>query len=258
MECLFAARIAVFGGAVAGLIACGPRPGDDYLDVDLRRRVDALVAEVDAAPTTQDIAMARAEVFWEWVNAYAAAGRTLPMDSTTTVMRITRQNALGNGIAARMLRTFDDKLHELALRDRDADAIGEVIAVPGEMLVAGSRVELEQVYRVGTLGMSTGGGFLLGAQIMANQEPMQHEYPAAPNYVSLQTSNPSARFEKERMPLSGKHGGFKDDAQMVVFRLAGGSLDPGDEARFVYGDRSQGSLGLRLQTLTTQALVFPI
>ncbi len=242
----------------AVVVACAPPPGDDYLDADLRLRVEALKVEVEAAPATRENAVQRARVFWEWLNAYALTGRTLPMDSTTTVMRVMSRNELSRGISPAILRTLDDKIHELAIRDARPDAIGDVTAKADELLVAGSWAQLEQTYTVGSMGMATGGSFLLGAQIMADQASMQHEDPAADNYVSVRSSNADARWEKPRIPLSGKHGGFKDEAEMVVFRLAEATLEHGDTVTFTYGDRSQGSSGLRLQTLTTEKLVLPI
>ena len=244
--------------ACAVVVACAPPPGDDYLDADLRLRVEALKVEVEAAPSDQATAPDRARVFWEWLNAYALTGRTLPMDSTTTVMRVVSQHELGRGISERILGTLDDKIGELAIRDERPDAIGDVTAGTSGLLVAGERAEIEQTYTVGSMGMATGGSFLLGAQIMADQESMQHEDPAASNYVSLSSSNADSRWEKDRIPLSGKHGGFQDEEPMVVFRLAEGNLEQGDTVTFTYGDRSQGSGGLRLQTLTTEALVLPI
>ena len=244
--------------ACAVVVACAPPSGDDYLEADLRSRVEALKVEVAEAPSDQVNAPDRARVFWEWLNAYAVTGRTLPMDSTTTVMRVVSQHELGRGISERILGTLDDKIGELAIRDERPDAIGDVTAGTSGLLVAGERAEIEQTYTVGSMGMATGGSFLLGAQIMADQESMQHEDPAASNYVSLSSSNVDARWEKTRTPLSGKHGGFQDEEPMVVFRLAEGHLEQGDTVTFTYGDRSQGSGGLRLQTLTTEALVLPI
>ena len=45
---------------------------------------------------------------------------------------------------------------------------------------------------------------------------------------------------------------------MPVFRVAQGALAPGDTVTFTYGDRSGGSKGLRLQTLSTDNLLLPI
>lgn len=237
--------------------ACAPSTGGDYLDAGLRSRVETLKAEVAAAPSGQENAMDRAMVFWEWINAYAVTGRTLPMDSTTTVMRVVSQKEQGR-VAAAMLETLDAKILELAIRDEDPAAIGEVGARVDEPLVVGSRAQLEQTYTVGSMGMTAGGAFLLGAQIMSDQEKMQHEDPSADNYVSLRSSNPDARWEKFRIPLSGKHGGFQNQEEMVAFRLAAGALGQGDTVTFTYGDRSQGSSGLKFQTLTTEKLILPI
>ncbi len=247
-----ALAVCVFAGA------CAPSTGGDYLDAGLRSRVEALKTEVAATPSGQENATSRAMVFWEWINAYAVTGRTLPIDSTTTVMRVVRQNEGGQGIAPGMLATLDAKILELAIRDDDPDAIGDVTARVDEPLVVGARAQLEQTYTVGSMGMATGGTFLLGAQIMSDQEKMQHEDPGADNYVSLHSSNAAARWEKIRIPLSGKHGGFQDEEDMVAFRLVEGTLGQGDTVTFTYGDRSGGGAGLRFQTLTTDKLVLPV
>src|SRR6185503_9823622 len=49
--------------------------GAAYLDTELRREVDALVAAIDSAPTTADNCGERARVLWRWANAWALTGR---------------------------------------------------------------------------------------------------------------------------------------------------------------------------------------
>ena len=111
--------------ALAVVVGCAPAPGDDYLDADLRSRVEALKLEVEAGPSTQENATGRAGVFWEWLNAYAVTGRTLPMDSTTTVMRVVSQHEQGRGISGRILGTLDEKIRELVVRLQPRPSAGQ-------------------------------------------------------------------------------------------------------------------------------------
>jgi hypothetical protein len=130
---------------------------------------------------------------------------------------------------------------------------------PGDQPIAArSWVTLELRYTVGSLGMAEGGGFLIGAQGQIDAGVPQIEDPAGDNYTSIAASDPSARFTRTTVPLTGLHGGNRNARPTPAFRLEGASLAPGDVVTFLVGDPSGGSRGLQVQTTATDDFKIPI
>jgi hypothetical protein len=245
--------------AAAQPARAGAARGDDYLDAELRREVEALRTAIESRPSTAGNCAERARVVWRWANALALTGRPVSQESVAMLAGVSAAEARGEPCGDRILRDLDGEIRELALRDREPDAFGTArFTPPAEPLRAASYVTVEQTYTVGTRPITTGGALLLGNQIMADQGHIQNRDPAAPAYVSARASNASVAFERTVHPLGGRHGGFKGPKDMPVFRVAKGTLAPGDSVTFVYGDRSGGSNGLLLQSMSTDNLLLPI
>ncbi len=246
---------------VATLAAgCGARTdaAQDPLPRDLRARVEQLKRDVAAAPTTAATVEARAAVLWEWTNAFALAGGMVPVNLTTVPAVVARSRAAGQPIPEDALGEIDRYVRELAIKDADPDAIGPLAVSPAGPLPAASLATIEQTYTVGTLAMKEGGTVLIARQLNADQGRMQHRDPKAENYVSIRSSRAGARWEATEVPLAGMHGGFRAAEPMPAFRLSGAALVEGDTLTIVYGDRSGGSPGFRLQTWSTDQLLLPI
>jgi hypothetical protein len=231
----------------------------DYLDPKLRSDVESLIASVQSSPTTAETCGARARVLWGWANAWALTGRQIGEDAVAVLATVSGSEVRRQPCGKRVLAEIDDQVRELAIRDREPDAFGSLrFTPPAQPLQAASWVTIEQTFTVGTRAVPTGGGFLLGNQIMADQSSIQNRDPAGDAYVTARASNPEVAFESTVKPLAGRHGGFKGTKDMPVFRVARGTLRPGDTVTFTYGDRSGGSKGFRLQTLSTDNLLLPI
>jgi len=231
----------------------------DYLDAGLRQDVESLIAAIESTPTTAQTCGARARVLWRWANAWALTGRLVSQEAISMLAGVSASEVRGEPCGKRILAEMDNEIRELATRDRDPGAFGTLrFTPPREPLAAASWVTIEQTFTVGTRAVPTGGAFLLGNQIMADQSNIQNGDPAGDAYVTARASRPDVVFEPEIEPLSGRHGGFKGAKDMPVFRVEQGTLEPGDTVVFTYGDRSGGSKGLRLQTLSTDNLLLPI
>ncbi|HEX2465143.1 MAG TPA: DUF3604 domain-containing protein [Thermoanaerobaculia bacterium] len=231
----------------------------DYLEAGLRREVETLIAAIEAEPTTAASCGERARVLWRWANGWALTGRQVSEQAVSMLAGVAASEARGEPCGPRILAEMDDEIRELAMRDREPDAFGSLrFTPPREPLRAASWATIEQTFTVGTRPVRPGGGFLLGNQIMADQSSIQNRDPAGDAYVTARSSNAAVVLEPTVKPLAGRHGGFKGTKDMPVFRVAQGALAPGDTVTFTYGERSGGSKGLRLQTVSTDNLLLPI
>ena len=168
----------------------------DYLDAGLRREVEALIAAIEAEPTTAATCGERARVLWRWANAWSLTGRQVGYDAISMLAGVAASEARGEPCGKRILADIDDEIRELAMRDREPDAFGSLrFTPPREPLRAASWVTIEQTFTVGTRPVPTGGGFLLGNQIMADQSSIQNRDPAGDAYVTARSSNAAVVFE---------------------------------------------------------------
>lgn len=248
------------------LAACATAPEEtasttsagDAMTPELRARAERLEAEVTASPTTRETVAGRARLLWEWANALALEGVVLPVNVTTIPARVARAQASGEEIPPPVLAALDGYVRELGIKQREPGAIGDLEANAAEPLPAGHFVTVEETYTVGALPMAEGGAVLLGRQLMADQGALQHQDPAADDYVSIRASDPDARWVPIEVPLAGMHGGFRGAEPMPAFRLEGTSLEPGATFTLVFGDRSGGSRGFRVQSFSTDQLLLPV
>lgn len=242
------------------LLASIPMPGwgNDYLNGNLRARVDQLIANLDTIPTSTTNAPARARLFWDWLNAYAVNGGYVPVNATLVVAQVLgRKPQAPNDIPELVLKSLDDSIRELALLDTKPDAVGILEADVGPY-VAGSVGTIQQRYTVGSQSIQTGGGFLVARHFMANFGAWQVREPDADNYVSIESSNPKVSFVATTTPMSGMHGGFRSTRPTLTFKLASGTLNPGDVVTITYGDQRQGSKGLRMPSFSSDRMPLPL
>lgn len=227
------------------------------LPSELRERVDQLKQDVAEKPTTAETLKARTAVLWDWANAYARQGGTLPVELPLTVGLVNGFPA-GRGGPAAWSRTIDRYVRELQVRDEYPEAIGELDSDASKPFEAGSYQTIRQTYTVGRMPMVPGGGILVAKHFLADHPPFQTDDPAADNYVSVQSSNPNARFKVDATPLSGMHGGFFIPADALVFRLVGPTLQSGDTVTITYGDKAGGCKGFQVQTYSNERFPLPL
>ena len=102
---------------------------------------------------------------------------------------------------------------------------------------------VEQTFTVGTRAIPTGGGFLLGNQIMADQSHIQNRDPKGDAYVTARSSNARCRFDRADRAARRTPRRLQGRRDMPVFTVEQGTLAPGDTVTFTYGDSCGGSKG---------------
>ena len=223
----------------------------DYLSADLRSRVDELKQSVQTNPTNATTAPVRARLTWEWINAFARNGSYVPVNATQVVARV-----LANQVPAGH-KALDATIAELAFFDDSPDALGTLSATEGPF-EAGQFATIAQTYTVGEHAVQTGGAFLLARHFMANFGAWQNTDRRAANYVSISSSNPKVSFLATTTPWGGMHGGFRRMRETMTFKIASGTLNPGDTVTITWGDTRGGGPGLRMSTFATDRLPLPL
>ena len=222
----------------------------DYLDPDLRARVEKLKADVAARPTDANTVRQRTDVLWDWLNAYSMTGGYLPVDLTTVVRRTAPASPGG-------LAVIDAFIGELTVLDERPEALGQLSADTGPF-EARSLATFTQTWVVGTQEVAPGGGIAVTRHFLGNYGAFQTDDPGGDGLVSIASSNVSARFVAGGTPLAGMHGGFRGAAPVLFFRLAEGRLEPGDTVTVTYGDRSGGGSGLLMPSFSSDRMPFPL
>jgi len=225
----------------------------DYLSPDLRARIDRLKADTEFLPTNSINLQERARLLWQWANAWAVNGGDLPVNLTLAVAGVFAYPDTAAGQAS----VIDDFLFEMALLDGQPGAIGPLIADTGPF-EARAFVTIRQTYTVGTRQIQTGGGFLIARHFMPNYGIWQARDPAADNYLSITSSNPRVGFTADVTDMQGMHGGFRGAAPALVFRVATGTLAPGDTVTITYGDTSRGSRGFLMADFSSDRMPLPL
>jgi hypothetical protein len=244
--------LAVSLASVALVAAAGS--SSDYMAPELRARVEQLKREVGAEPTTLETITERADVLWEWANAYAMAGGVIPND-LPLMIRSTRDldDPEVKGLNQYAMY-FDMFVRELQIKDEIPGALGILELDREEALVAEEWVSFRQTWIVGHLPMKVGGAIYLGRNGFNNHGVPQVDDPAGDNYFTITTSNPDARFVSKgiglRQTLVTRIEG--------IFELEGADLTLGDTVTLTYGDRSGGSRGFRVQSYSVTNCSFPV
>ena len=255
-------RCKVLGMAVAAVVGILVLPTGrvqcqsktpDYMNAGLRARVSQFVADVAREPTTGSTMAARADVLWQWANAYALTGGVIPSDLPLAVRaaRTAEREVKGLSWTA---GAIDDYVRELQVKDENPQAIGTLRLKPGGPVVAESWQTIVQTYAVAEMPMVEGGAVYLGHDGFNNQGTPQFDDPAGDNYFTIRASNPDARFvyigRGDRQSLVTRISG--------IFQLEGASLTQGDTITMTYGDRSGGSRGCQMQGYSVSQCTFPV
>ena len=228
----------------------------DYLSSELRQRVELLKQALPSQPSSGKNGWERGNLVWEWANAYALSGGTLPVELPAIMARIMSRR--GKGIGRENLERMDSFIRELQLRDEQPLAIGKLTSTADKPFLPGSYVTIEQTYEFGDMSMAPGGGFLVAKHFMSNQGPYQTNDPGGDNYISITSTNTEAQFIPDKQTIAGMHGGFRRGTDGLFFRLERGVLTSQDKVTITYGDRRGGSRGFKVQTYSNDAFPLPI
>jgi hypothetical protein len=213
--------------------------------------------KVDAATPSEDpeVLLGQLDTLWEWMNAYALTGGTIPIDlppylgTARNAMRGSRARRVSPAQAGELIARYT---REFQIRDEIPGGIGTLELSDSGPFVVGQYVSLTQTYTVGELPMVPGGGVIV-AQIRTRQ--LQSEDPAADGYVTIRCSNRDAVFTE--VEPWGQWQTFLT-YPWVSWRLSGTTLTAGDTITITFGDRSGGSKGLRLASSSKDCLYLPV
>ena len=233
-----------------------------YLTPALRQHVEALKSQFEREPTNSENIANRTQVVWEWINAYSLTGGPMPVNATQTVSNIVRsvtdQKRGGPPPPRNRERQLDDIIYEFRLKDEQPGALGRLTLKPAGPFHASSWQSIELTYTVGDAPLTKGATIMIARQLHWDRGDLQNTDPSADNYISIRTSNSSARFATAGVPWVGMHGGFRSAAPRPAFRLKNGTLRKGDTFTLTYGDRSGGGRGWQLQTFQNEQVLLPV
>ena len=128
------------------------------------------------------------------------------------------------------------------------DLMGSALLEGPDRLEAGSMQELVLTYTCGTFGIDDTGSIKIGFRFATDMGAVQFDDPGAPGFTTAVASNGARlqlkwEFKRNIRPWS----------RSLYVGVAGDYLSPGDTITIRFGDRRQGSPGIRMQTYCESA-----
>ncbi len=114
---------------------------------------------------------------------------------------------------------------------------GGVHLAPREEVVAGSYGTWTLTYTAGKKGVATGGRIRVYTDSDSDRATPQMDDPAGADYLTIEA------------PKAARIGVLVQSVLSVVLIVNGRALQPGEQVAMTYGDRREGGLGFRAQTL---------
>lgn len=123
------------------------------------------------------------------------------------------------------------------------EQMGSAVLEAPERIEAGSMQELVLTYTCGTFGIDDTGSIKIGMRFATDMGDAQFDDPSAPGYTTAEASNGAPltlkwEFKRNIRPWS----------RSLYIGISGHYLSPGDTITIRFGDRRQGSPGIRMQT----------
>jgi hypothetical protein len=123
------------------------------------------------------------------------------------------------------------------------DLMGSATLMPGGSFEAGSLQSFELVYVAGAFGIDDTGSIKIGFRFATDFGPVQFADPSGQGFTTAEASNGATlelRWEYKR--------NIRPWSRSLYIGVTGSFLRPGDTVTVRFGDRRQGSPGIRLQT----------
>jgi hypothetical protein len=130
--------------------------------------------------------------------------------------------------------------------------MGSAELTPSGPFVAGSLAELTLIYTAGKFGIDDSGMLKVSWRTTSDMVKPQLTEPSAPNYTTVEASN-GAKLEYWVDRLN-----VRPWVNTLLIRVGRGFLRQGDTLTVRFGDRRQGSPGLRLQTNCEERFEFKV
>ncbi len=107
-------------------------------------------------------------------------------------------------------------------------------------------------YTVGKLGIDDTGGLQVAFRFIGDAGKAQTTNPAAPNYVTASSNG------EGRIRVAVREDGFRPWKLLVTAFQSGGYLKEGEKIEMIFGDTSQGSPGMVMQTFVEAGYEFRV
>jgi hypothetical protein len=137
--------------------------------------------------------------------------------------------------------------------DYRPDLMGTATLTPSGSFEAGSMQSFTLVYTAGTFGVDDTGSIKIGFRFATDFGPVQFTDPQAPGYTTVEASNGAtleAKWEFKR--------NIRPWSRSLYIGVVKDFLAPGDTITIRFGDRRQGSPGIRLQTYCESEFEFRV
>jgi hypothetical protein len=137
--------------------------------------------------------------------------------------------------------------------DYRPDLMGSASLEPSGNFEAGSMQSFTLVYTAGTFGVDDTGSIKIGFRFATDFGPVQFTDPKAPGYTTVEASNGAtleAKWEFKR--------NIRPWSRSLYIGVVKDFLAPGDTITIRFGDRRQGSPGIRLQTYCESEFEFHV
>ena len=137
--------------------------------------------------------------------------------------------------------------------DYRPDLMGSASLTPSGSFEAGSMQSFTLVYTAGTFGVDDTGSIKIGLRFATDFGPVQFTDPKGAGYTTVEASNGAvldAKWEFKR--------NIRPWSRSLYIGVVKDFLSPGDTITIRFGDRRQGSPGIRLQTYCESAFEFRV
>jgi hypothetical protein len=137
--------------------------------------------------------------------------------------------------------------------DYRPDLMGSATLEPSGAFEAGSMQSFTLVYTAGTFGVDDTGSIKIGFRFATDFGPVQFTDPKAAGYTTVEASNGAtleAKWEFKR--------NIRPWSRSLYISVVKDFLAPGDTITIRFGDRRQGSPGIRLQTYCESEFEFRV
>lgn len=137
--------------------------------------------------------------------------------------------------------------------DYRPDLMGSAQLEPTGAFEAGSMQSFTLVYTAGVFGVDDTGSIKIGFRFATDFGPVQFTDPQGPGYTTVEASNGAtleARWEFKR--------NIRPWSRSLYVSVIKHFLAPGDTITIRFGDRRQGSLGIRLQSYCERSFEFRV
>ncbi len=137
--------------------------------------------------------------------------------------------------------------------DYRPDLMGHATLIPSGRFEAGSMQSFTLVYTAGAFGVDDTGSIKIGFRFATDFGPVQFTDPKGPGYTTVEASNGAvldAKWEFKR--------NIRPWSRSLYIGVVKDFLAPGDTITIRFGDRRQGSPGIRLQTYCESEFEFRV